>query len=106
MSFLYLYKTDKKTLDSLYLMQDLLGFTKPKFMGMMMTEDDFKARYYEYIKSKEFKNEMKKLDFLILTKKADEIVNFKGSSELTARRLQHRRSPQHLRLPLVPRPQV
>jgi hypothetical protein len=79
MSFLYLYKTEKDNLDSLYLLQDLLAFAKPKFMGVMFTEEEFKKKYAAYIKSSEFKNDMKKLDFLILTKKADEIVKFKGS---------------------------
>jgi hypothetical protein len=103
MSFLYLYKTEKDSLDSLYLMQDLLTFTKPKFMGMVMTEEDFKRKYAAYIKSNEFKTDMKKLDFMILTKKGDEIAKFKGScSILTERRPHHRRHSQSICLQLVP----
>jgi hypothetical protein len=79
MSFLYLYKTEKDNLDSLYMLQDLLAFARPKFMGVTLTEDEFKAKYAAYIKSSEFKNDMKKLDFLILTKKGEDIAKFKGS---------------------------
>lgn len=82
MSFLYLYKTEKDSLDSLYLLQDILAFAKPKFMGVTLTEEEFKKKYSAYIKSNEFKNDMKKLDFLILTKKSDEILKFKGSVEI------------------------
>lgn len=78
MSFLYLYKTDKKSEDSLYLLQELLGFAKPKFMAMAMSEKDFKDRYESYIKSPQFVDDMKKLDFLMLTKKGEEIKKYKG----------------------------
>ena len=78
MSFLYLYKTDKKSEESLYLLQELLGFAKPKFMGVTLSEKDFKERYESYIKSSQFPDDMKKLDFLMLTKKGEEIKNYKG----------------------------
>ena len=92
MSFLYLYKTDKKTNESLYLLQELLGFAKPKFLGMALTEDEFKKRYAAYIKSREFTEEIKKIDFLIATKKGSEIEKFKGKLCLiTLRKFYNRR---------------
>jgi hypothetical protein len=80
MSYLYLYKTLKDSPESLYLLSDLLAFSRPKFLGMMMSEKDFKDKYSTFINSKEFQQDMKKVDFFIATKKDKEIETFKSKT--------------------------
>lgn len=79
MSFLYLLKTEKDTFESLYLLQDLLNFAKPKFVGLTVSEDDFRKKYEAYLKSPEYKEDQKKLEFLVTTKKNQELAQFKGT---------------------------
>jgi hypothetical protein len=79
MSFLYLLKTDKSTVDSLVLMNDLITLARPKFVGIDSNQADFEKKYMKYIKSPEFTQDMKKVQFLIATKKADELAAFKSN---------------------------
>lgn len=79
MSFFYLYATDRSTVDSLYLLNDIFQFARPRFLGLEMSEADFKAKFGAYVKTEEFRNDMKKVEFLIATKKEEELRNFKGT---------------------------
>lgn len=79
MSFFYLYATDRDTVDSLYLLDDIFTFARPRYLGIEMSEIDFKRKYGAYTRTPEFKNDMKKVEFLIATKKEEELKNFKGN---------------------------
>jgi hypothetical protein len=83
MSFLYLLKTDKSTVDSLIMMNDLITLARPKFVGIDSNQSDFEKQYMKYIKSPEFPQDMKKVQFLIATKKVDELTAFKSNRWLS-----------------------
>lgn len=105
MSFFYLFSTDRSTAESLYLLNDVFNFAKPRFLGLEMSEEDFKAKFGAYIKTEEFRNDMKKVEFLIATKKEDELMAFKGRRARDSR-LQHPRPPHDVQLPDLPDQEV
>lgn len=72
-------KTEQDSLDSLYLLNDLVTFGRPQYIGIPLSDAEFDAKYAEYTKGLEFREDMKKLEFLLLTKKDQEITNFKGT---------------------------
>ena len=80
MSFFYLYRTQQDSVDSLYLLNDLVSFAKPQYIGIPLSDEEFDLKYSEYTKTVQFREDMKQLDYYILAKKAPEIEKFNGKN--------------------------
>jgi hypothetical protein len=78
MSFLYLLNSEKKDIDSLYLLNDLMLFAKPRYVGLTLSEQEYTTKYESYARSKRFQDEMKRLEYFLKAKKSEEIEKLNG----------------------------
>ena len=78
MSFLYLYKTQAKSIESLYLMHDLLNFARPKFVGITLSEEQYQKKYEAIARSRTFNKDMKRVEYFIKSKNEAELTNYES----------------------------
>lgn len=68
-----MYKTDKNSVESLYLLDDLMRFSQPRYVAIKLSEQEYSERYEAYSRSPSFRQDMNKLEYLIKMKNTDDI---------------------------------
>ena len=63
---------------SLYEQDEIINFIQPKYVNVKQSEQDYNKNYEKYTRGPSFREDMKKLDFLIKTKNDEEQKNFRG----------------------------
>lgn len=75
---MYLYKSEQEDLESLFLLKDLMRFAKPRFVGITLSESEYQKKFENFARSKNFREDMKRVSYYIDTKDEEKLTDFRG----------------------------